>query len=86
MEPFSEEPLQYDEIMKLYTDLPIIKVLKAVLRLVNKACPYFCRGKARLSPFQAFMATIVNICKNCPVQVLAHRLNVSCTIMYHKCF
>ena len=35
----------YDENMKFYTGLPSIKVLKAVVRLVNKACSYFCRGK-----------------------------------------
>ena len=37
----------YDEIMKFYTGLPSIKVLKAVVRLVNKACPI-------LLPWQAF--------------------------------
>ena len=76
----------YDEIMKFYTGLPSIKVLKAVLRLVNKACPsYFCCGKPFV-PFQEFMATIVKHCLNSLVQVLAYCLIVSCAILYHKCF
>ena len=35
----------HDEIMKFYTGLPCIKVLKAVVRLFNKASSYFCSGK-----------------------------------------
>ena len=56
---------------EIYTGLPTIKVLKAVVRLVNKAFSYFCRGKP-FGLFQQFMAIIVKLCLNCPVQVLAY--------------
>ena len=71
--------------MKFYTGLPSIKALKAVVRLVNKACSYT-SAVASLSPFQEFVATIVKLCLNFPVQVLAYCLIVSCAILYHKCF
>ena len=42
---FQRRTPAYDEIMKFYTGLTSIEVLKAGVRLVNKACSYFCRGK-----------------------------------------
>ena len=36
--PFQCRTPAYDEIMKFYTGQPSIKGLKAVVRLVNKAC------------------------------------------------
>ena len=66
--------------MKFYTGLPSIKVLKAVVRRLIKHVPT--SAVASLSPFQEFVA----ICLNCPVQVLAYCLIVSCAILYHKCF
>jgi len=74
--PFSEESLHSVEIVKFYTGLPNIKVLKTVFGFVNKAV--HTNDTAKLSPFQEFMATIVKLRLNCPVQDLAYRLNVSC--------
>lgn len=74
--PFSEDLLHSDEIVKFYTGLPNIKVLKAVFGLVYKAVRTC--DTAKLSPFQEFMATVVKLRLNCPVQDLAYRLNISC--------
>ena len=61
--------------MKFYTALPSIKVLKAVLGLVNKAYPYFCPGKPfAISRVHGYNS--IKRCLNCPVQVLAYHLNV----------
>lgn len=76
--PFSEESLHSDEIVKFFsTGMPNIKVLKAVFGLVSKATRSY--DAAKLSPFQEFLATIVKLHLNCPVQDLAYRLNVSCS-------
>ena len=74
--PFSKESLHSDEIVKFYTGLPNIKVLKTVFELVNKTV--HTNDTTRLSPFQEFVATVVKLRLNCPVQDLAHRLNTSC--------
>ena len=75
--PFSEESLHSDEIVKFYTGMPNIKVLKAVFGLVSKATRS--SDAAKLSSFQEFLATVVKLRLNCPVQDLAYRLNVSCS-------
>ena len=74
--PFSEESLKNDEVVKFYTGLPNIKVLKAVFRLVNKGVQRC--DTSKLSPFQEFMAAVVKLRLNCQIQDLAYRFSVSC--------
>ena len=74
--PFSEEALKSDELVKFYTGLLNIKVLKAVFSLVKK-CVQRC-GTSKLSPFQEFMATVDKLRLNCQMQDLAYRFSVSC--------
>ena len=68
---FSEVSLENDETVKFYTDLPNLKVLKAVFAFVQKSVP-----SSELSSFQEFMATVVKLRLNSQVQDLAYRLDV----------
>ena len=80
--PFSEETLQTDEMVKFYTGLPNIRVLKAVFGLVSKAV---CSSDtAKLSPFQEFIATLVKLHLSSLVQDLAYRLNATVSRIFLK--
>ena len=74
--PFSEESLHSDEIVEFYTGLPSIQVLKVVFRFVQKV--FLSSDATELSPFQEFMATMLKLRLNSPIQDLAYRFNVSC--------
>ena len=66
--PFNEESLQNDEMVKFYTGVPNIKVLKTVFGLVMKDASS--SDTSRLSPFQEFVATLLKLCLNCPAKDL----------------
>ena len=75
--PFSEESLNSDHLVKFYTGLPNILVLKSVFSLVEKAV----QGgeNYKLSLFQEFMATVIKLRLNCQVQDLFYRFK--CTVL-----
>ena len=72
---FTEKSLDNNEIVKFYTGLPNLKVLKAVFDLVKKSMPS--SGVTKLSSFQEFMAAMVKLRLNCEDQDLAYYLNIS---------
>ena len=76
MVSFSEESLENDEIVKFYTGLPNIKVLKAVFNLVERSVSH--SDSTKLTKFQEFMSVMVKFRLNCQVQDLAYRFSVSC--------
>ncbi len=61
---FSEEYLANDDIVRFYTGLPNLKVLKAVFDLVKSCVPM--NDPAKLTRFQEFIATIAKLRLNCP--------------------
>ena len=75
---FSEESLTNSDVVKFYSGMPNLKVLRAVFDLVKKAVPVSRSEGCKLTAFQEFMATIVKLRLNCLMQDLATRLNVSC--------
>ena len=75
--PFSEESLHSDEMVEFYTGMSNIQMLKVVFGFVQKAFPS--SDTTELSPFQEFMATMLRLRLNSPIQDLAYRFNVSCT-------
>ena len=74
---FSEEYFTSDEIVKFYTGLPNLKVLKVVFDLVQKVMSI--NERSKLTGFQEFVAVMAKLRLNCPLQDLATRLDVSCS-------
>ena len=74
---FSEEYFTTDDIVRFYTGLPNLKVLKTVFDLVKKCVSM--HDKSKLTGFQEFMVTIAKLQLNCALQDLATRLDVSCS-------
>ena len=71
---FSEEYLANDDIVRFYTGLPNLKVVKTVFDLMRKCVSHTERSK--LTTFQEFMATMAKLRLNCPLQDLATRLDM----------
>ena len=56
---FSEASFENDEMVKFYTGLPNLVVLKAVFAFVQKVVPSSELSTNKLSSFQEFVATLV---------------------------
>ena len=74
---FSETSFGNDDMVKFYTRLPNLIVLKAVFAFVHKSLPSSWQSTNKLSNFQEFVATLVKLRLNSQVQDLAYRLDVS---------
>ena len=73
--PFCEESLVNDDFTKFYTDLPNVKVVKAIFEHVSKKLPT--DGITKLSAFQEFMCVLLKLRLNSPIEDLAHCFRVS---------
>lgn len=74
---FSETFFENDDMVKFYTGLPNLMVLKAVFAFVHKSLPSSEQSTNKLSSFQEFVATLVKLRLNSQVQDLGYRLGVS---------
>ena len=74
---FSETSLRDDDMVRFYTGLPNLAILKAVFAFIQKALPCAEQSTSKLSSFQEFVATLVKLRLNSQVQDLSYRLDVS---------
>ena len=74
---FSEEYFVDSDVAQFYSGLPTLKVMKAVYELVRKAATV--SDGCKLSGFQQFMAALIKLRLNCPLQDIATRVGVSVT-------
>ena len=68
---FSEQFLQNDECVKLYTGLP--SVLKAVFDFVLPPTEYFNNNPTKLTAFQEFMIVLAKLRLDSPLQDFANK-------------
>ena len=72
---FSEESLVNDEMVRFYTGMPNIKIVKAVFDHVSRTLSS--DSSTKLSPFQELMCTLLKLRLNSPIEDLAYRFGVS---------
>ncbi len=72
---FSESSFHKDEVVKFYTGLPNLKVLRAVYSLVVPAISTDFNSK--LGQFQQFIIVLMKLRMNCQIQDLAYRFGVA---------
>ena len=68
--PFCEESLVSDEMVRFYTGMPNIKIVKAVFDYISRTLSS--DSSTKLSPFQELMCTLLKLRLNSPIEDLEY--------------